>query len=63
MMSASIPTNFETDENEFKQYVGRKPKNQEELEDFANLLRKGIDAQLDWQILYECAAEEIKKVI
>jgi hypothetical protein len=50
---------FETDADDFEHFVGRKPK-KGELADWVHYLKNGIDAQLDWDILYETAAEEFK---
>lgn len=51
---------FEVGKEEFKHYVGREPK-KGELEDFAHFIQNGIDAQLDWEVLYSCAGDEIKR--
>ena len=58
-MNAQIKIDWETDGEEFERFVGRKPKDKEELSDFAELIKKGIDAQLDWSILCECAGDEM----
>lgn len=56
-----IPCNFGTDEQEFEQYVGHKP-TRKEMEEFVCLLKKGMDAQLDWDMITREAAEHFKKV-
>lgn len=55
-----IPCYFATDKEEFKHYVGREPESKEELESWAYSLKKGMDAQLDWDIICSCASEEFK---
>lgn len=60
MMKADILTGFGTDEDEFYCYVGRKPKDKEEFEDWCHYMEKGAEAQLDWAIIAECAAENFK---
>ena len=57
MMESEIKTNYGTDEDEFARYVGRKPKDQAELDEYARLCKKGMEAQLDWNMINECAAE------
>ena len=52
-----IPCDFGTNEEEFKRYVGRKPK-KGELESWVHYIRNGINAQLDWDIINTCAAAE-----
>ncbi len=56
-----IPCNFGTTVDEFEHYVGRKPKDKKEMEDWTHLLKKGMDAQLNWDIIYKCAAENFNK--
>ena len=41
----------------FEAYVGRPPKNEEEFLDFVRLVEKGLDGQVDYDILYKCTAE------
>ena len=55
-----IPCDFGTDVAEFKQYVGRKPRSNKEMEEWVHYLKKGVDAQLDWDIINKCAADNIK---
>ena len=50
---------FDIDESDFVTAVGRPPKNNDELEKFCHAIDNGIDAQLDWDILYECAKNEV----
>ena len=56
-MEMNIPCDFGTDEQEFERYVGRKPIDNDEMELWVHYLKKGIDAQLDWNMICECAAE------
>jgi hypothetical protein len=44
-------------EDDFYQSVGRYPKNREEFHTFVHYLKKGIDSQLDWDILYKCTKD------
>jgi hypothetical protein len=46
---------------DFLQAIGRKPKDQKEFDRFVELIGKGIDAQLDWDILYSSAGDVIKE--
>ena len=48
---------FEIGEGDFEASMGRKPKNHDELDKFVDLIRKGMDAQLDWPILYQCTKD------
>jgi len=59
-LETNIPTNYGTDATEFKQNVGRYPKNMDELKDFAYCMKKGMDAQLDWGIIAQVAGEQFK---
>ena len=49
---------YELDEMTFEYAIGRKPR-EEELERFVVLIKKGMDAQINWDILNE----EAKKII
>jgi transposase len=51
---------FGTSKEEFEHYVGRKPK-KGEMDDWVHYLEKGVEAQLDWDIINTCAADEIKE--
>ena len=51
-----IECDFGTCEEEFKRYVGRKPKDGE-MEDWVNYNKKGIDSQLDWDVICKCASD------
>ena len=52
---------FGTDEKEFEHYVGRKPKDKNEFLDWVRLVEKGVQSQVDWDVIGECAKEEIMK--
>jgi hypothetical protein len=56
-MRRNIECNFGTDSEEH--YVGRKP-TRDELDKWVQLLRKGVDSQLDQDIINRCAAAEFK---
>ena len=43
---------------EFEMSGGRRPKSQEEFDEWAHLAEKGLlNGHIDWGIVYECAAE------
>ncbi|MEC9492052.1 hypothetical protein [Flexistipes sp.] len=48
-----IPVNSDC----FESYVGRPPKSEDEFYDFVRLVEKGLDGQVDYEILYKCTAE------
>ena len=53
---------FEITEADFILAVGRKPCSQEEFRRFCELSEKGFcNDHIDWDIVYNCAAEEIEK--
>jgi len=60
-MRRNIPLDFGTDSEEFRHYVGRPPK-KGEMYEWVRLLRKGVESQLDWDIIDRCAADEFRKV-
>ena len=44
--------------DEFEMSMGRKPKNQEEFDEWAQLAEKGLlNGHIDWDILYECTCD------
>lgn len=45
---------------DFETCFGRKPKDENEFLNFARLCQKGLEAQ-DWDIIYQCVREEMKK--
>jgi len=55
-----IETNFGTNASEFKHYVGREPKNKDEILDWTHYVKKGMESQLDWEIINKCASENFK---
>lgn len=55
-MESKLNIGFSTDENDFDHWVGRKPRNQKEFDDWVHYLEKGVEAQLDWDIIYDCAS-------
>ena len=46
--------------HDFKFVFKRKPKNNEEFEEFGRLCSKGVHAQIDWDIILNCAKDEIE---
>jgi len=56
-----IDCNFGTDVQEFEKYVGRPPRDEKEMKEWVRLLKNGIDAQLDWEIINRCASNEVKE--
>ena len=49
------------DEYYFKTIVGRKPKNQDELYDFAHSIKKGVECSIDWEDVNSEAVNSLKK--
>lgn len=45
---------------DFTHTMERKPKNKAELERFIHLCEKGLEAQIDWEMIYNCAKEELE---
>ena len=58
-MERNIETTYGTSSEEFEHYVGRKPK-KGEMDDWVHYLKKGMEAQLDWEIINKCASENFK---
>ena len=52
--------NFGTSSKEFEHYVGRKP-TKKEMDNWVHYLEKGVEAQLDWNIINKCASENFRK--
>jgi len=52
--------NISVCEGDFEQAMGRPPKDQEEFDEFAHLCKKGLEAQIDWDIIYRSAKENMK---
>jgi hypothetical protein len=45
-------------EGDFERSMGRKPRDQEEFEEWARLAQKGLlNGHIDWDILYECTRD------
>ncbi len=43
---------------DFESSMGRKPERQEEFDEWAGLMEKGLlNGHIDWDILYECARD------
>lgn len=53
----NLNVNFGTDCSEFERYVGRPPKNEEEMDNWVHYLENGVEAQLDWDIINSCASD------
>lgn len=52
------PINIVLSGDDFKASIGRLPANQDEFEEWAMLMKKGLlDGHIDWDILYECACD------
>lgn len=56
-MRRNLKVNFGTDSQEFEHFVGRKP-TKKEMDEWVNLMTKGVRSQLDWDIICRCTAEE-----
>jgi hypothetical protein len=45
-------------EGDFETSMGRKPRDQEEFDDWAHLAEKGLmNGHIDWDIIYECTCD------
>lgn len=60
LVRINIKTDFGTDSEEFKHYVGRYP-TRKELIEYARLQRKALDSQLDWDVIAFVASESFIK--
>lgn len=45
-------------DGDFEHCLGRKPKDEDEFLDFVHRCQKGIESQIDWDIIYECVRED-----
>lgn len=59
-MKRNLKLNFGTDSKEFKHYVGRKP-TKEEFDKWVHYLENCVNAQLDWDIINKCTADNFSK--
>lgn len=48
-------------EHDFKNVFARKPKNQDEFDEFARSCEKGVHAQLDWDIIFDCVKDIMRE--
>ena len=48
-------------EGDFEKVFDRKPKDQEEFEGFARYCEKGVHSQLDWDIIFDCIKDAMKR--
>jgi hypothetical protein len=47
-------------EGDFERSMGRKPRGQEEFEEWARLAQKGLmNGPIDWDILHECTCDAL----
>lgn len=47
---------------EFEFRMGRKPKNQQEFDEWAHLAEKGLlNGHIDWDMVFECACEAMAR--
>ncbi len=53
---------FYVDPLDFIESVGRPAKNQTEFNEFADLCRKLMDNQLDWQVIYQIAKKKLRGI-
>jgi hypothetical protein len=48
-------------EGDFETSMGRKPRDQEEFDDWAHLAEKGVmNGHIDWDIIHECTREAMQ---
>ena len=53
---------FTLGEGDFEMSMGRKPRNQEEFDDWAHLCEKGLcNGHIEWDIIYECARDAMEE--
>ena len=50
--------NIEVGVHDFKHTFGRIP-TKEEFERFTDLCRKGVQAQIDWDVIFECTKDNM----
>lgn len=48
---------FELNQADFFVAMKRYPKDNGEFDDFVHYIKKGMEAQLDWDILYDCTRD------
>lgn len=54
----SYEIKLELSAGDFQQSMGRRPKTQEEFDDWARLAEKGLlNGHIDWNIIYECTRD------
>jgi hypothetical protein len=58
-MRRNINLDFGTDSEEFEHYLGHKP-TRKEMDEWVSYLKKGVNAQLDWDTINKCAAEALR---
>jgi len=47
-------------EGDFERSMGRKPRDQEEFDEWARFAEKGLmNGHIDWDILYECTCDTL----
>ena len=52
---------YEIGVGDFESVFKRKPKDQDEFDNFAHYCKKGMDRQLDWTIICNCAKEAMRE--
>lgn len=57
----NILDGFGTNKEEFETFVGRQPRDEEEMSDWIHYLENGANAQLDWGIICQEASEHFSK--
>ena len=51
---------YEIGVSDFEHVFKRIPKTQEEYDDFFHYCKRGLDSQIDWSVLMECAKEAME---
>lgn len=46
--------------NDFEAAFDRKPENEDEFDNFCHYCRKGVEAQIDWDIVFSCARDTVE---
>ena len=50
---------FIIDKDDFYQVFGREPDSEDEFRKFCELSKTGLNAQIDWNVVFNCAKEAV----
>jgi len=51
---------FSVIEEDFERVFKRKPINEDEFWEFGRMCRKGMENQIDWDIIFDCVKDEME---